>query len=186
MNWITSDGTWDSFRMWAGCQRKNTGLELSVSSSSEEKGAADWVCHQWPMISSSTPMKRNLHKSVFSSFLVGEPTHVPLGWHTLMPQQQKLLPSGCFGTSRYVPLHVAVHLYPYNILCKKSVNESSVSLGSVSCFNKLSVWGMGCRNSCFIFKVDRTVGNLGTHYFWLPSEMRTASWNWALNLWGLH
>ena len=71
------------------------------------------------------------------SFQVGERIHVSGGWYISAPQGQKLLHSGPFQTSPYVPLHLTVHLDPllYPLLYNKLVNLS-VSLSSVSSSSK--------------------------------------------------
>lgn len=46
------------------------------------------------------------------SFRVGECTHMQGGGHTPNSMGQKLLPLGPFWTLLYVPLHLAVCLFP--------------------------------------------------------------------------
>lgn len=85
-------------------------LEFSVPPTNLQAGreAGDWVNK------SIIHVGWSFHKTLWDSgsFWIGNHIYVLGGWGTPTPQGQKLLCSGSFQTSPYVPPHLFVHLCP--------------------------------------------------------------------------
>ena len=97
------------------------------------------------------------------------------------PRGEKLLR---LGRAQTLPISGFICMLP-NIVCNKPVVSGSLSsLWSVVA--SYWTWGGGHASPRFVAKLDRSVGNLGTHCLWLVPVMAAGLRDWALHLWGLH
>ena len=178
---------------WTACQRnwphhQRVGTFSIIAPLT--RGAADWVNHQWPMISSIMSTQWNSHKNRKCRYLGKLP-----GWwmHPCtcqeggIPQPHGYRSSCALDPSRPCPIYLFNWLFVcilYNILCNKPVSKVLPCILWAILTNYWT-WRGGHGNLWFAAKWDRSVGNLGTHYLWLAFEVGVILWDWALNLWNL-